>query len=163
MNIKYINFLLLIFFITGVGCMTDTNRIVRSANTPEDFFKGIIANPIPEGVVDIKGYGETSQGHNIFLAFNVSEAALKTILTIHEYKKVSCTNPTVVRGMRPSAEYMSQMPYWVVPTRLKENEIDSRYRCYTANGYSNTWTSQGTSEIFYNEDNSEVFFHEVGI
>ncbi len=58
---------LAILITAGAGCnvQTNDNRIVAGGNTPPEMFKAIIADPIPNEVRSLEGYGETSQGHNI--------------------------------------------------------------------------------------------------
>lgn len=50
-------------------------------NTPHELFEGILVRPVPDGITDIQGVGDTWQSHTVWLRFRVTDTALAALLS----------------------------------------------------------------------------------
>jgi hypothetical protein len=175
MNKKFIFFILILALINlGLGCQKNGSsynqprRIEDNKKDAETFFKFIISDPIPSEVRFVEGYGETSQGHNIYLKFIASDKFVKKMIAMHKYNESSCKEQDYKTLFFPPEDYLKNMSFWNASSILKNQNI----KCYKKSGYANRWTSNAEGEFAIKEleNDSEtkekywqVYFHEIGI
>lgn len=167
---KYFLFISLACFLilSGGSCSDATNLGSSTVQTPEEWFKHVIADPVPVSVRNIEGRGEVWQGHNLYLKFDASQNFIfNELLKIHDYKEVGCSDASI-GNMTLSNEDSKSLLFW----NIEKIRTLPTAKCYVANGYKNKWTSEGYSQIMVNDVLMEpttaetywtVYFHEIGI
>ncbi len=155
---------------SGVGCNVQTNddRIVVGGNTPTEMFKAVVADPIPSEVRSLEGYGETSQGHNIYLTFIAPDKFIKKIIGVYGFKEGSCDDKKFSSLLAPPASYVKKMSFWDIQSAKSHAKVT----CYLQDAGSNKWSSNAEKEfLVYQLDDDikttepfwKVYFHENGI
>jgi hypothetical protein len=175
-KIFYLACVTISLLVGGAGCWNEASiNDNRNTADPKIMFKAIIVDPIPSYVEELKGYGELSQGHSIYLKFLAPQSFIDTqIRALHSYAKVACAERDVVANLIPYGitkdprGYKAVMPYWDVEEVQKHKNVT----CYVARGYKNKWTSEGESyfmiDVVENDTKTaepyvSVYFHETGI
>jgi hypothetical protein len=154
----------------GAGCVGQTNddRIVVGGNTPTEMFKAVIADPIPNEVRSLEGYGETSQGHNIYLTFIAPDKFIKKIIGVYGFKEGSCDDKKLSALLTPPAGYVKKMSFWDIQSAVSHAKV----MCYQQDTSSNKRSSNATKEFLIDQlvDDTKttepfwkVYFHETGI
>lgn len=143
--------LLTIFALMLAGC--DRGGGPTSANTPQEMFRYTIEDPIPPGITNLQGVGDTWQGYNLFLRFGASDADIDAI---------------IAKGYEPTtwAEVSEhfEMPesYNLFTPRWAPDSIVSK-ECHELVGVSNSWTGHGWHYLVIDRDSGTVYFHGGGI
>ncbi|MEI6222211.1 MAG: hypothetical protein WCP97_05600 [bacterium] len=143
-----------IFSLLLLACTPASTDRPSTGNTPEELFHYLIEQTVPTEISNLKGTGDTWQGHNVYLTFNAPESYRQKLTTIHNYKKIDCK--AITKDITLPAGWDAYLPSWDLKTITDAI-------CYQATGYSNEWTSLGNSTIIIFSNTDTVLFHEVGI
>jgi hypothetical protein len=141
--------LLLLWSILLTGCMDDGGS--SSANTPEEMFAAVIADPIPTEVTALQGVGDTWQGYQLFLRFTAPEAIRNALFA--SYEETPCED-LLLRLALPDPAYDQFTPSWTPQTVIDP-------ACYTAE-VSNAWTYGGSHIILVDAATNQVYFQGIG-
>ena len=131
----------------GYGCADGPS----STNTPAEMYVRVLGQPIPEGVSNLQGVGDTWQGYRLYLRFNADDAALQEILAT---------------GYEPtewdSIEFRFDIPdgYDKFSPSWTPHEIQ-KPDCYEAN-VSNDWTGFGMHFLVVDPQADLVYFFGIG-
>ncbi len=123
-----------------------------SANTPQQMFAYVIQSPIPPGVTDLQGVGDTWQGYSLYLRFHATDATIDALIA-KGYQPATWDRISW-RFKLPSKEYDRFKPSWD-PQSIVTKE------CYEAD-VSNTWTGSGSHYLVIDRSNGVVYFYGVG-
>lgn len=141
--------LLAIFIALSFNACTEKGP--SSANTPEEMFAAVIADPIPPEVTALQGVGDTWQGYQLFLRFTAPEAIRNALFA--SYEETPCEE-VLPRLALPDPAYDQFAPSWTPQTVVDP-------ACYTAD-VSNTWTYGGTHIILVDAATNQVYFQGIG-
>lgn len=133
------------------GCGTSYSE-PSSANTPEEMFEALIAQPVPKTVTALQGVGDTWQGYSIFLRFTVKEAFI-TEHIIPDYNLAPCN--VVLAQLQLPQGYDRFTPSWTPDTTIKRT-------CYESKNISNPWTYHGEHFMLLDNQTKTIYFHGRG-
>ncbi|MGK7905704.1 MAG: hypothetical protein AB4040_00540 [Synechococcus sp.] len=123
-----------------------------SANTPREMFVHLLVDPVPTGVTQLEGVGDTWQGYRIYLRFNADKTVLASILATG-FEQTSCAD-IKDRFDLPNGYDQFSSPW--NPHTMTEAE------CYEAD-VSNDWTSSGSHSLIADPEATTVYFYGIGI
>lgn len=144
---KYMVRLLPVLF--TIGCDAGPSN----CNSPEEVFRYIIAKPIPAGVSNIQGCGDSWQGYQFFLRFNATNEFIDQLLA-QGYQNVEWEQ-IKHRFDLPSKTYDVFDPKWN-PDSVQDKE------CFKKTGVTNKWTGLGEHCLLIDRENGIVYFFGLG-
>ena len=132
------------------GCRSSSGP--GSANTPAEMFQNVVANPIPAGVSNLQGVGDTWQGYSLYIRFTATDAESNAIID-QGFKPVPWKDVSY-RFALPSG-YDRFTPPW-------RPESISTQECYERDSVTNGWTGMGTHYLLVDRATGTVHFYGVG-
>lgn len=138
-----------LLILSVAGCV-DTQG-PTSGNTPREMFEHLIQEPLPPGVRNLEGVGDTWQGYSIYLRFQASQEFIDSLIAA-DYRPATWTK--IASKFKLPKGYDEFEPGW------KPDAIDKK-ECYQAD-VSNDWTGNGTHYLLIDRETGTVYFYGVG-
>lgn len=132
------------------GCQDDVVQPGHPA--PLFMFQRLVQDPVPSGVTNLEGYGETWRGYRAYLRFTATTDTINAILATG-YK------PTVWSKVSfgfelPDGGRNTFSPAWA-PASIPNKQ------CYEA-AVKNDWTHSGTHYLVIDRATGTVYFYGIG-
>ena len=119
---------------------------------PSAMFEHLIQKPIPAGVTDLQGYGETWQGYTAYLRFKAPKSVTDSLVSGYRPTSWSEVSAHLFFPTGPGSYGFS--PTWD-PASISVKE------CYEAH-VTNDWTHDGTSYFIIDRSTGTVYFYGQG-
>lgn len=122
-----------------------------TANTPRELFEHLVISPMPAGISDLQGTGDTWQGYSVWLRFRAADEAIESILST---------------GYVP-ADLQECSGEFDLPEGYDRFDPDwdagpaGHLECYTAPA-SNSWTHDGRHWLLIDRESGTVWFRGLG-
>ncbi len=101
-------------------------------------------------MTDLKGDGDTWQGHSIYLRFSGDKSV---VLDTSNYQKVPC-NKLQSGFWKLDEGYKEAMPWWTP-------ESVNKAKCFESHTTQNRWTNQGHSSVLTDINSDIIYFYEI--
>lgn len=146
-------FLLISLVILFAGCQViPTDFVKPNENSPETMFRGIIADPIPQSVANLKGASLYWQGYEVYFRFNSDDEFIDGLLKNHERVSFESIKIRLTRSPR----LKDYLDFWTID--LVENP--EYYK--SKEPYKNKATHSGSDWIVIDRAKKVVYFYGIG-